>query len=122
MRYCLAMSTDPKPGEVLTRERCYIAELLNDAATPEVSVARCRVPPGVCTELHSLNVLETYVIESGHGMLRLGEEPGRTVGPGDRVRIPPGTPQQVTALGDVDLVFLCVCLPRFTPGAYTPLE
>ena len=122
MRYCLAMSIDPKPGEVLTRERCYIAELLNDAAMPEVSVARCRVLPGVTTELHSLSVLETYVIESGRGMLRLGAETGRSVGPGDRVRIPPGTPQQVTALGDAELVFLCVCLPRFTPETYTPLE
>ena len=122
MRYCLAMSTDPKPGEVLTRERCFIAELLNDAATPEVSVARCRVPHGVTTERHSLGVLEIYVIESGCGVLRLGDQPGRNVGPGDSIRIPPGTPQQVTALGDADLVFLCICQPRFTPGCYAPLE
>jgi len=115
------MADKSKP-EVYTGERCFIRELLNEAACPEVSVARCRVEPGVTTELHRLDVLEWYVIERGAGQLRVGEGAPIPVAPGDAVPIPAGTAQQIRNPGDEDLVFLCVCAPRFTPDSYESLE
>ena len=109
-------------AEFLTRERCHIRELLNDPRVPRVSLARCRVEPGTTTELHSLSVDEWYVVESGGGRMELGGRPPFDIGPGDAVCIPAGTPQRVTNTGDEDLVFQCLCLPRFTPECYTPLD
>ena len=56
-------------AEFSTRERCYIRELVNDAAITEFSLAVARVEPGVVTELHRLAVDEWYVITSGQGTL-----------------------------------------------------
>jgi mannose-6-phosphate isomerase-like protein (cupin superfamily) len=86
-----------------------------------VSLARCRVAPGVTTALHALTVREWYVIESGVGRMRLGDEEYR-VRAGDTVAIPAGCPQQIANIGADDLLFLCVCVPRFTPECYTALE
>ena len=44
------------------------------------------------------------------------------VSPGDVVEIPAGTAQRITNHDTEDLLFLGVCLPRFTPDAYTALE
>jgi len=117
------MASPAKPGEeVWTVERCYITELLNDANQPEVSIARTRVEPGVTTQLHELSVSEWYVIESGQGRMRVGDEPPFGVGPGDTVAIGKHVAQQVTNMGHEDLVFLCVCAPRFSQEGYTSLE
>lgn len=109
-------------GEILTPERCYIRELLNDASLPDVSLARTRVLPGVTTQLHTLTVLEWYVIEDGRGLMRVGDAPPFPVGGGDVIRILPGTDQQISNVGDSDLLFLCVCTPRFTPACYSSRE
>lgn len=117
------MGPEPKPPtESRTRERCWIAELLNEPDLGEVSVARCRVEPGVTTELHALSVREWYIIESGSGRMRLGDGEEYRVRAGDTVAIPAGCPQQIANLGPDDLLFLCVCVPRFTPACYTALE
>lgn len=119
--------TDPlipaaQTAEFLTGERCYIAELLNDPRVPAVSVARTRVLPGVTTELHKLAVAEFYLITSGEGLMTVGEHAPFAVGPGDSIEIPAGTAQQICNTGSADLVFQCVCLPRFTPECYESLE
>ena len=107
--------------EFATSERCHITELLNHPTQPDVSLARARVTPGVVTELHALDVEETYVIEMGSGMMEV--DGGRfRVDPGDSVRIPQGVPQRIENDGTVDLVFLCVCRPRFRPEGYVGLE
>ena len=94
------MTGKAKPGdEVWTVERCYIAELLNTTSQPEVSLARTRVETGVTTQLHQLSVHEWYVIESGHGTMRVGDEAPFAVGPGDTVTVPKHTPQQITNSG-----------------------
>ena len=118
------MDREPKPGlrETWTRERCFLSELLNDPALPDVSVARARVEPGVTTERHALTVLEWYVIESGEGRMQLGDDPPFAVGPGDSVRIPAHCEQQITNTGDEDLLFFCVCVPRFEVSCYLPCE
>lgn len=109
-------------GEIHTRERCYIRELLNDARVPEVSLAETRVEPGVTTELHRLDVAEWYVIREGNGLMEVGGEEPCAVAPGDVVAIPPRVSQRITNTGDVDLRFECLCLPRFTPQCYEALE
>ena len=108
--------------EFYTGERVWVRELLNDAAAPEVSVARCRVLAGVTTELHRLSVAEWYVIESGSGAMEVGGEEPFAVGAGDVVAIPKGVSQRITNTGDTDLVLQCICLPRFTPGCYEAME
>ncbi len=110
------------PAESWTEERCWIAELLNEPGLEEVSVARCRVEPGVTTALHALTVREWYVIESGVGRMRLGDHEEYRVTAGDTVAIPAGCAQQIANIGPDDLLFLCVCVPRFTPECYTALE
>jgi mannose-6-phosphate isomerase-like protein (cupin superfamily) len=116
------MSEKAIPEEAWTSERCYIAELLNNEQTPEVSIARTRVEPGMTTQLHSLSVAEWYVIETGTGLMTVGQEAHFRVGTGDAVAIPKGVAQRIQNDGDCDLVFMCVCTPRFSLDCYTSLE
>jgi len=86
-----------------------------------VSLARARVSPGVTTARHALSVDERYLIEKGRGRVEVdGIE--TDVAPGDVVLIPRGTTQRIRNLGDEDLVFLCVCTPRFEPSNYEDRE
>lgn len=116
------MSDKAKPEEVWMTERCFITELVNDAAYPDVSIARARVEPGVTTQLHTLEVAEWYVIESGMGRMSVGGDPPRLVGPGDVVTIPAQCPQRIENHGKSSLEFLCICAPRFLLQHYTSLE
>jgi len=109
-------------SELLTPEGCFILESWNDESDPSVSISRARVEPGVTTELHSLEVDERYVIVSGTGDVEVGDLPPKRVGPGDVVVIPASTPQRIANNGGDDLVFYCVCSPRFRPDAYRALE
>lgn len=112
----------PFPPEVMTGERCAITERLNDPASPEVSLARARVAPGVTTRLHALTgIVERYVVVSGRGRVEVAGLVAE-VGPGDRVLIPAGAPQRIANVGGEDLVFDCICTPRFVAAAYTDLE
>jgi len=115
------MKQKAKP-EVWTDERCYITELINDASWPEFSIARTRVEPGVTTQLHALSVHEVYVIESGTGLMTVGDDTPFSVGPGDIVTIPKRAAQSIENTGTNDLVFVCVCTPKFSQECYTSLE
>jgi mannose-6-phosphate isomerase-like protein (cupin superfamily) len=115
------MFSKAKP-EVWTDERCYIAEFVNDASWPEFSLARCRVEPGVTTQRHALSVNEFYLVRQGSGLMYLGDEPPVEVGPGDTVTIPKHVAQRISNTGDSDLVFDCLCTPRFLRKCYTSLE
>lgn len=109
-------------GEVWTSERCFIRELMNDADSPELSIASARVPAYVTTALHALRgVAERYVIQAGRGLVEVN---GRRweVGPGDVVSIPPDGAQRIANICGEDLVFLCICTPRFKPETYHDLE
>lgn len=108
-------------GEFATGERCYIQELLNHPSVDAFSLARARVEPGVTTQLHALSVREVYIVLSGHGEMAGGEDQRFPIGPGDAVDIPAEAPQQVTNTGTEDLVFLCLCAPRFDASSYTAL-
>ncbi|HEV8695457.1 MAG TPA: cupin domain-containing protein, partial [Lysobacter sp.] len=105
-------------AEYDTQERCYINELSNTAADPEVSIARARVAAGVTTRWHRLRgTAERYVITEGRGLVEVGGLPATDVGVGDVVLIPPECPQRITNTGSTDLVFLAICTPRFLPQA-----
>ncbi len=107
------------PTGTLTRERCYITELLNSSSHPEVSVARARVRPDVTTELHRLSVAEWYVVEQGSGLMQVGDNAAFEVRAGAIVAIPPHVAQRIRNTGSDDLLFLCICAPRFTIDCYT---
>ena len=112
----------PDPArEYLTPEGCYILESWNDPADPAVSIARARVQPGITTRAHRLRgVVERYLVVEGEGRAEVdGVE--SDVRPGDIVVIPAGASQRIANTGTRDLVFYCVCSPRFTPACYEAL-
>jgi mannose-6-phosphate isomerase-like protein (cupin superfamily) len=105
--------------EFPTQENCFILEVSNDAGDPDVSIARARVRPGVATTSHRLKgIVERYIVVRGKGRVEVGTLPPTIVSEGDVVRIPANVPQRITNVGDEDLVFFCICTPRFTPSAY----
>lgn len=109
--------------EYFTGERCHILELVNTPDDPAASIARARVAPGVTTAVHRVRgTVERYVILEGRGRVRIGGLGERSVGPGDAVVIPAGAEPSVVNTGDEDLVFLCVCTPRFEWENYESLE
>ncbi len=109
------------PHEYLTPERCYIAENHSD---PAVSIARATIKPGVTTKAHHLinGTQEIYIITAGKGKVYVGDLEPTEVDVGDVVVIPPETSQKVTNIGKTDLVFYCVCTPRFTEACYVDEE
>ena len=108
--------------EKYTSERCFIAEIINDPDWPEFSIARCRVEPGASTQLHAVAVHEIYVIEQGLGLVTIGDSAPFSVTPGDTVNIPKHCAQSITNRGTTDLIFSCICAPKFSQDCYTSLE
>ncbi len=109
--------------EFSTNERCHILELLNDDASPQLSLARCRVARGITTQLHALDKTdEIYHIEEGSGIMDDGEGNLIEVKTGDSIQIPENHPQRIRNTGQSDLVFLVICKPRFQPECYLNLE
>ncbi len=120
MKACI-IRKDPE-DEFLTAENCHILEIRNSPEDPQVSIARARVEPGVTTRWHRLKgITERYYILSGQGLVEVGELPPREVAPGDIVVIPPRYRQRIGNTGSEDLIFLCICTPRFTITAYEEL-
>ncbi len=104
-------------------EGCFILELSNSPADPDVSIARARVRAGVTTKLHRLKgVVERYVILSGIAKVEVGECEPQLVSSGDVVIIPSLCPQRITNIGTEDLVFLAICSPRFTKEVYEKMD
>lgn len=109
--------------EHLTEERCFILELSNRDDDPALSIARARVLPGVTTRWHRLrDVAERYVILEGRGEVEVGDLAPQAIAAGDVVVIPPGVRQRIRNSGDIDLVFLALCTPRFRWSAYEDIE
>lgn len=108
--------------EFYTEERCFITEILNEANFEDVSIAQARVAPGVTTALHTVEVVEHYYILAGQGVVEVaGKDLGKVL-KGDVVRIESGVTQRITNTGETDLLFLCICLPRFQQRLYQSLE
>ncbi len=102
--------------EIQTKEQCSIAE---SWSSEQVSIAKARVKPETTTSPHSLEgVDEIYLIAKGKGRVTLGNLCPTEVTVGDMVFIPAGTRQQITNAGKRDLVFYCICTPRFRQECY----
>ncbi len=111
--------TPDQTPEFYFQERCHIAELLNTADCPGLSISRARVEPGITTVLHLVRGTdEVYYILSGQGDVEIAGKVIGTMRPGDLLRIPADTPQRITNTGREDLVFLAICAPRFEGERY----
>ena len=100
----------------LTPEHCYIAENYSDK---DVSIAVATVKPGITTKAHHLKgIQEIYIITSGEGKVVFTGSDPTIVNVGDVIVIPIGASQKITNTGKTDLVFYCVCTPRFTEACY----
>jgi mannose-6-phosphate isomerase-like protein (cupin superfamily) len=109
--------------EFITPERCWIIDNENDAANSDCSIARARVEPGVTTQWHMLtDTNERYLIVGGNGVVEVEGLGKHMVQAGDIVRIPANTAQRITNRGDIDLVFYCICTPRFEAHCYVARE
>ncbi len=106
-------------AEYLTPEGCFILETWNTGADECVSVARARVATGRATAWHRLDgIVERYLIVEGRGLVEVGDLEPAELRPGDMAVIPAGTRQRITNTGPADLVFYCICTPRFRPERY----
>jgi mannose-6-phosphate isomerase-like protein (cupin superfamily) len=109
-------------AEYFFRERCWIIESWNDDSDEAVSIARARVEPGTTTRAHRLEgIVERYLIIDGTGIVMVGELEPTRVAPGDLVIIPEGVAQQIRNDGTSDLIFYCICTPRFASTRYEEL-
>jgi mannose-6-phosphate isomerase-like protein (cupin superfamily) len=103
-------------NEDYTPERCFVGE---NYSKKSVSIARARVKPGITTVPHHLKgVEEIYLITKGNGKVNIAGLKPTKVSAGDLVIIPPETSQSITNAGKTDLVFYCICTPRFTYDCY----
>ena len=110
-------------SEYYMDERCYLVEVSNSEADPDVSIARARVTPGVTTRWHCVHdTTERYVIQSGQGVMEVGELVPQAVAVGDVVVIPPGCRQRISNTGEGDLIFLAICTPRFRFEVYEDID
>ena len=112
------------PGsEFFIDEGCYITELHNTDGDTACSIARARVEPGMTTKLHCLrDIIERYVILEGSGAVEIGDKGPVAVSAMDVVLVLAGVPQRITNNGSTDLVFLCICTPRFSTDNYLDLD
>jgi len=109
--------------EYYTEERCHILEYHNTPDDPAISVARARVEPGITTKWHAVSgTEERYVVLEGRGYAEVGESGPQMLATGDHLLIPAGAPQRISNQGDSDLIFLCICTPRFEWDNYQSLE
>ena len=109
--------------EFYTEEKCFIIDSSNSPDDDTLSIAIARVEPGITTKWHYLkNVDERYLIISGSGKVEIGGLRPEIVKSGDIILIPGGTKQRITNTGNDDLIFYCVCTPRFTADCYVAVD
>jgi mannose-6-phosphate isomerase-like protein (cupin superfamily) len=102
--------------ELMTPERCFIAE---NWSSEKVSIARAKVKPGTATAEHSLEgVDEIYLVTEGKGRVEVGTLKPASVETGDTIFIPSGTKQRIANVGKTNLVFYCICTPKFSKDCY----
>ena len=109
--------------EFSTPESCFITEIHNRGDDDGCSIARARVAPGVTTQLHSLTgIEERYIILDGEAVVEIDGGAPVVLRPLDVAVIAAGATQRITNTGTRDLIFVCVCTPRFRPESYVNLE
>lgn len=101
------------------REDCFISELWNQPEDEKVSIALARVRKGIKTKSHYLDGIdERYLIIAGKGRVEVDDLPPTDVETGDLVVIPAGKHQRIENTGNTDLLFYCICTPRFKDDDY----
>lgn len=109
-------------NEYYFKEGCYIVEISNSESDPGCSIAQVRVQAGQSTKLHCLlDTIERYVILEGEGQIKLADSPVQKVKAKDVVIIPSSCPQKISNTGEIDLIFLAFCTPRFKVDCYQEL-
>ena len=105
--------------EFYTHEKCYITAMFNNEDFKSFSVARSRVEPGITTEVHKLiDTDEVYYILSGKGEMEVDGELMGVVVANDLIFIPKNSKQRIKNTAYNDLLFLCICSPRFDGRNY----
>jgi mannose-6-phosphate isomerase-like protein (cupin superfamily) len=108
--------------EYFIEEGCFITEILNTHLEPNISIAKARLEAGKRTKSHKLiGTKEYYQIIKGRGKACIGDNE-IFVEKGDVVSIDIEEPQYIVNLGDEDLIFTCICHPRFLQKNYLQLE
>ena len=103
-----------------TFERCLVAE---NYSAENISIAQARVKPGITTLTHHLiGVNEIYLITGGEGQVDVGDLQSTRVTSGDLIVIPAGCSQRISNIGKTDLIFYCICTPKYTPECYCDEE
>ncbi|MFQ5904879.1 MAG: cupin domain-containing protein [Candidatus Binatia bacterium] len=95
-----------------------IREIIHPSNTPSVGqrLAEARLAPRCATAKHvHKRSEEIYYILSGKGRMHLGGEDSM-VGENDAIYIPSGTEHFIENTGDIDLIFLCSCMPPYSDG------
>jgi len=109
--------------EFYTEEKCFIVDASNSGDDNDMSIACARVEPGITTKWHYLEGIdERYLIISGKGKVEIGDLEPELVKSGDIVLVPAGVRQRITNTADDDLVFYCICSPRFSRECYRVLN
>ena len=104
--------------EFYTPEKCFITEVLNNPSFP-TSIAIARVEPGITTEWHTLvDTDEVYYVLEGKGRMEIDNNVAGDMEAKDAVHIPANKSQRITNTGSTDLIFLCICTPRFQVENY----
>ena len=114
-------NTDHKE-EFYTDEKCHIIEMMNLPEIENVSVSRARVEPGITTQNHALTFDEIYYVLEGKGEMQINTGEIKLLSKGDLAFIKKGSSQKITNILDKDLIFLCICTPRFKPEGYAAKE
>jgi mannose-6-phosphate isomerase-like protein (cupin superfamily) len=104
-------------------EDCFISELWNQSDDENVSIALARVGKGIKTKSHYLDgIAERYLIIAGKGRVEVEDLLPTDVEAGDLVVIPAGKNQRIENIGKTDLLFYCICSPRFKDDCYHVFE
>ena len=104
--------------EIVAGDGVTLRELLSPTTTrgleTRYSLAHAKLAPGLTSIFHVMKTSEVYYILSGAGLMRIEDEKAE-VYPGDSIYIPPGAKQQITSIGEVDLMFLAIVDPAWRP-------
>ncbi len=112
-----------KTTEFYTPEGLFILESWNTDSDPGLSIARSRVTPGSTTRWHVLDGIdERYLVISGAGLIEIGDNSPKQLCAGDVAFIPRGVRQRISNTTEADLIFYCVCTPRFVQTAYRDVD
>ncbi len=100
----------------ITKDGSIIRELMHPSVhgNASQSLAEAVVPVGKTTQLHRhQRSEEIYHITTGTGLMTLDQETF-TVGVGETICIPPGTPHRIENTGKGELKILCCCSPPYS--------